>query len=176
MLPILLLTYGLSVTTNDIYDSSYELNEARHLQSEKKKLINKLLGEQLETNIIFLPIASYNSGGDSFTLSYVGLSYKSFEISEFTNSYGELTSGFLYHRVIKLTSQLSINYFLGVLYGYNGKLANKPRIPFSETFLFKGNLNPGAGFSLDYKINKIISFHIRFVPNITMFGLRLFLD
>ena len=172
----LLVVFSLADTIKDIHDIDYELKDTIYVKSEKKHFIYKLLGEPLETNIIFLPTASYTYSNTFFNISYVGFTYKSCEISRFINSYGDATYGLLYHRVINLSPKLSINYFLGLLYGYYGKLSTSPRLPFSNTFLFKGNVNPGAGLSLNYKLYNKINLNIRHVPNVTFWGLSLVLN
>lgn len=119
-----------------------------------------------------MPLGSHTRPPDIFGVWFMGYNYKGFEISLFQNSFRDLTFGFSHKRVWKFTDKFSANYGIGILYGYDGRLQNVEGIPFRDSFLIKGKINPVIALELDYKIYKNISIHSNITPLVIIYGIR----
>jgi len=141
-------------------------------QDKKKSFWQTLKGKELETSMSFLPFGTHYTSLEFNEVWYTTFNYKSFEVLGFKNSFNELAIGALYKREIGLTQKLSLIYGVGIMYGYHGKLVDVPTIPFRNTFLFKGEINPLAGLSLDYRFAKHFSFQLAISPAVGIYGIR----
>ena len=141
-------------------------------QKNEKSIFQSIIGEKLETSIIFMPLGFHTKHPDIFGVWYIGYNYKGFEISLFQNSFLDITFGFSHKRVWRFTDKFSANYGVGILYGYGGRLQDVEGIPLRNSFLFKGKINPVVAFEVDYKISKKISIHSSLTPLVIIYGLR----
>ena len=141
-------------------------------QDQKKTWWDVVKGEELETSMSFLPFGTHYTSLEFNEVWYTTFNYKSFEILGFKNSFNELAIGALYKREIGLSEKFSLIYGFGIMYGYHGKLVDVPTIPFRNTFLFKGEINPLAGVTLDYRFAKHFSFQLAISPAVGIYGLR----
>ena len=144
-------------------------------QDKKKSFWQTLKGEELETSMSFLPFGTHYTSLEFNEVWYTTFNYKSIELIGFKNSFNELTLGVSYKREIGITQKISLIYGFGIMYGYHGKLVDVETIPFRKTFLFKGEINPLAGITLDYRIAKKISFQLSLSPAVGIYGFRYFL-
>jgi hypothetical protein len=144
-------------------------------QDKKKSFWQTLKGEELETSISFLPFGTHYTSLEFNEVWYTTFNYKSIELLVFKNSFNEPTIGALYKRKIGITQKLSLIYGIGIMYGYHGELVDVPTIPFRNTFLFKGEINPLAGLTLDYRFAKKFSFQLALSPAVGIYGFRYFL-
>ncbi|WP_299058683.1 hypothetical protein [uncultured Polaribacter sp.] len=143
-----------------------------HLKAQEKTFWNKLKGEELETSVTILPFGTHYTALQFNEVYYVGFNYKSFELARFTNSFGEPSLTALYKRKIAFTENFSMQYGFGFMYGYHGKLQDVETIPFRNSFLFTGQINPLGGINLDYKLAKKLSFNLAITPVVAIYGLR----
>tara|TARA_B110000091_G_scaffold69035_1_gene75900 strand:+ start:264 stop:752 length:489 start_codon:yes stop_codon:yes gene_type:complete len=144
-------------------------------QDKKKSFWQTLKGEELETSMSFLPFGTHYTSLEFNEVWYTTFNYKSIEFIGFKNSFNELAIGLSYKREIGITQKLSLIYGIGIMYGYHGQLVDVETIPFRKTFLFKGEINPLAGLTLDYRIAKRISFQLALSPAVGIYGFRYFL-
>lgn len=144
-------------------------------QDQKKSFLQTLKGEALETSISFLPFVSRYTSLEFNEFWYTTFNYQSIELIGFKNSFNELALGLKYQREIGITQKLSLIYSIGIMYRYHGKLLDVPTIPFRNTFLFKGEINPLAGLTLDYRIAENFSFQLPLSPAVGIYGFRYFL-
>ena len=149
----------------------------------KKTFLQKIWGDPMESSITAMPIGLHtdfekHSSKKRSTINglhealYFGINYKTIELIGFQNSFGDLTIGLLYKRTWNFTKRFSINFGVGLMYGYDGRLQNTEGIPFRDTFLIKGDINPLTGFELDYKVYKKWSLHTSIAPRIIIYGFR----
>ncbi len=139
----------------------------------KKYIFEKIVGEESETAIAFLPFGTHIVTPDISEVWFIGYNYKSYGISVFKNTYQNWTFVLGYKRVWNFTQRFSITYDIGIMYGYQGKLQYVKGLPFRDTLLFKGPLNPVISFELDYKILKHISIHSIITPTLVIiYGLQ----
>lgn len=143
-----------------------------NLKAQRQSFWKTILGEPLETSVTFLPVGTHYTSLEFNEVMYVGFNYKSFEVARFTNSFGDPSLTALYKRKKSVTEKFSVIYGFGVMYGYHGRLKDVETIPFRNSFLFKGEINPLAGVSLDYKIVKKLSLHLSITPVVAIYGLR----
>ena len=132
-------------------------------------------GKELESSITFLPFGSHTKSLDFLEVWYTAYNYKSFEIAAFNNSYNDLTVALFYKREIEVIEKLSFIYSFGVMYGYGGKLKDLAGIPFRNTFVFNGDVNPIAGIIFDYRIVKKVSIQLNVSPVVIVYGARFIL-
>lgn len=141
-------------------------------QDKKKTFWQTLKGEELETSITFHPAGTHYTSLEFNEVWYTAFNYKSIEIAAFQNSFNELTLAAAYKRKIGITEKFSVIYGVGIMYGYHGKLTEVETIPFRNTFLWSGEINPLAGLTLDYKITKKLSFQVAISPAVAIYGFR----
>ncbi|MDG2193932.1 MAG: hypothetical protein P8K77_03575 [Polaribacter sp.] len=141
----------------------------------QKTFFQSVVGDELESSITFMPFGSHTKTIDVFRVWFTAYNYKSFEISVFKNSFSDWTLGLSYKRGWKFTKNFSANYGVGILYGYKGKLKDVRGVPFRDSFLVKGDINPVASFEIDYKISKKLSIHSTLTPLVIIYGLRFYL-
>ena len=141
----------------------------------KKTFLEKLWGEKLEDGIIFMPLGSHTTAPDVFDVLYTGFSYKNVELAVFKNSYRDWTMILLYKRVWYLSESLYFTGGAGLIYGYKGKLQEIEGIPFKESVLFSGDINPVVGLDVDYRISKKISIHASITPLVVIYGIKYYL-
>ena len=77
-----------------------------------------------------------------------------------------------YKRAWNFTKRFSMNVGGGIMYGYDGRLQNTEGIPFRDTFLIRGDINPVVGVELDYRFYKKWSVHTSIAPRIIIYGFR----
>lgn len=142
---------------------------------EQKSFFKKILGDPLESSITFMPVGTHTRKVDVFGVWYVGYNYKSFEVAAFSNSFSELTIGLFYKRAWNFTKRFSAIYGVGIMYGYHGKLQDVEGVPFRNSFLMTGEINPVAGFELDYKISKRFAIHANITPLVIIYGFKYYL-
>ena len=63
-------------------------NAYSQIQKEEKTIFQTIIGEKLETSIIFMPLGFHTKTPDIFGVWYTAYNYKGFEISLFQNSLG----------------------------------------------------------------------------------------
>ena len=143
--------------------------------AQKKSFLEILKGEELESSISFLPIGIHTDDWAPFGVWWTSYNYKSIEFAAFNNSFEKLTLAVLYKREIQLMHKLSLIYGLGIMYGYGGRLQNTESIPFRNSFLFTGDINPIAGLLLDYRIAKKLSVQLNMSPAVFATGVRFIL-
>lgn len=141
-------------------------------QKQGKSFWSVLKGNELETSISFLPAGTHYTSLEFNEVWYTSFNYKSYEIAAFKNSFNELTLAALYKRQIGFSQKLSLIYGIGIMYGYHGKLVDTPTIPFRNTFLFKGEINPLLGLTLDYRFAEKFSFQVAISPAVAIYGIR----
>tara|TARA_B110000046_G_scaffold185695_2_gene228657 strand:- start:5962 stop:6450 length:489 start_codon:yes stop_codon:yes gene_type:complete len=141
-------------------------------QDKNKTIWEFIKGEELKSSVTFLPFGSHTSDLDVIDIWYTSYNYKSYEIAAFKNSFGEFTLAALYKRKQQVTEKFSVIYGLGVMYGYHGELRDVESIPFRNTFLFTGEINPVGGVNLDYRVAKKLSLQISLTPVVILYGFR----
>ncbi|MGK0414540.1 MAG: hypothetical protein ACJA1B_002767 [Polaribacter sp.] len=139
---------------------------------QKKTFIKKLWGEKLEDGFIFMPLGSHTVRPDVFDVWYTGVSYKNIELSVFRNSFRDWTLGIYYKRVWYFSEKFYATFAGGMFYGYKGKLQTVKEIPFRDSFIVTGDINPALGLDVDYRISKKISIHGSVTPLIIIYGFK----
>ncbi len=158
-------------------------NNTTTTKKEKKSFLKKLWGDPLQSSITAMPIGlhtDFDKHGTSKRSTINGLhealyfaaNYKSIELAVFQNSFAEPVVALFYKRAWNFTKRFSVNFGLGIMYGYGGKLRNTEGIPLRDTFLIKGDINPVTGFELDYRVYKKWSIHSSIAPRIIIYGVR----
>jgi hypothetical protein len=141
-------------------------------QDKKKTIWETVKGKELETSMSFRPFGTHYTSLEFNEVWYTSFNYNSIELIGFKNSFNELALGLCYNREIGITQKLSLIYSFGIMYGYHGKLVDVKTVPFRKTFLFKGEVNPLGGLTLDYRIAKKISFQLSLTPAVGIYGFR----
>ncbi|MGB1284075.1 MAG: hypothetical protein ACPG44_06375 [Polaribacter sp.] len=137
-----------------------------------KTFLQELWAENLKDGLVFMPIASHTTSSDISNIWYTSYSYKNLELAVFKNSYEDWTLGLLYKRTWYLSEKVYISYGGGIMYGYKGKLGLTGNVPFRNSFLFTGPINPAIGIDLDYKIDPKVSIHVTISPLVVTYGLK----
>ena len=64
----------------------------------------------------------------------------------------------------------SLGYAMGLIYGYDGRLADIEKIPFRNTFLFNGPVSPLGGMFASYHLNEGFSLNFSVQPLVVLYG------
>lgn len=183
-LSVLLLLVSNATLAQNIEASIFNQDSVSTITKVKKKSIFKTIwGDQLQSSVTAMPIGLHtdfekHSSKTRSTINglhealYFAGNYKSVELAFFQSSYGQLVVAAFYKRAWNFTKRFSVNVGGGVMYGYDGKLRNTDGIPFRDTWLIKGDINPVAGFELDYRFYKRWSVHTSIAPRIIIYGFR----
>jgi hypothetical protein len=140
--------------------------------TNNKTFFQRISGEELQSSVVFMPFGTHPRNPDFYGVWYTAVNFKSVEMTYFRNSFGDPTVGVMYKRSWNLTKKFAVNYGLGFIYGYHGRLKDVKGIPFRDTFLIKNEINPVVGFAFDYKLYDMISLHATVAPNIVVYGFR----
>ena len=165
-----------------------ELNKAKNNDTQKPKttagkIWKTLWGDPLESSVTAMPIGlhtDFEKHGTSKRSTINGLhealyfsgNYKSVELAVFQNSFADPVVAVFYKRAWNFTQRFSANFGFGLMYGYGGRLQNTDGIPFRDTWLIKGDVNPVTGLELDYRFYKKWSVHTSLAPRIIIYGFR----
>ena len=157
----------------------FQLSYAQVLkqQVEKPCFWTTIWGDSPENGFKFLPLATHFQQSENpffHGAFYTAANYKSWELSAFNNSYNDFSISLFYLRKIKLTERFSIDYGAGFLCGYRGRLQKVEAIPFNNTFLYSGNLNPTYGIGFEYNLSKKIAISAMSNPAVIIYGLKYF--
>lgn len=147
------------------------------------KIWKVLWGDPLKSSVTAMPIGlhtDFEKHGTSKRSTINGLhealyfagNYKSVELAVFQNSFGDPVVALFYKRAWNFTKRFSVNVGAGIMYGYEGRLQYTDGIPFRDTWLIKGDINPVTGFELDYRFYKKWSVHTSIAPRIIIYGVR----
>lgn len=163
------------------------ISDSLNIKKKEKTALGKIWkvvwGDPLQSSITLMPIGLHtdfekHSSKTRSTINglhealYFAGNYIGIELAGFQNSYGDLTVAVFYKRAWNFTKQFSVNVGGGIMYGYNGRLQNTDGIPFRDTWLIKGDINPVLGFELDYRFYKKWSVHTSIAPRIIIYGFR----
>lgn len=153
----------------------------------KKSFLKRLWGDPTKSSFTAMPIGLHtdfekHSSKKRSTINglhealYFAINYENVELSVFQNSFGDATIGLGYKRTWNFTKRFSANFGAGLIYGYDGRLQFTEGIPFRDTFLIKGDVNPVIGLEFDYRFYKRWSVHTSIAPNIIVYGFRFLLN
>ena len=183
---ILLCIFVLNFTflfSQNIEPNSDESNSNQKKRTLVCKILKTIWGDPLESSITAMPIGLHtdfekHSSKKRSTINglhealYFAGNYKTIELAGFQNSFGDLTVALFYKRAWNFTKRFSMNVGGGIMYGYDGRLQNTEGIPFRDTFLIRGDINPVVGVELDYRFYKKWSVHTSIAPRIIIYGFR----
>ena len=104
---------------------------------------------------------------------YIGANCKGFEITSFINTYNDVSFGLNYKRKWVVSSKFSINYSIGILYGYN--LAKIEGFPLGLKSLAENTIVPVVGLDSVFKVAYKVALQGSLAPNVFLFGIRYYL-
>lgn len=156
-------------------------------QVKKKTFLQKLWGDRTKSSVTAMPIGLHtdfekHSSKKRSTINglhealYFAGNYRNVELAVFQNSFGDATFALTYKRTWNFTKRFSANFGAGLIYGYDGRLQYTDGIPFRNTFLIKGDVNPLMGLEFDYRFYKKWSVHTSIAPRIIIYGFRFLLE
>lgn len=156
-----------------LYSIGFLAQESKSEEKQKKKsFFRKIYGEAPKSSIIFMPIGHHIIDPDVIFPWYIGINYKSFELSVYRNSHNSISTSLFFKRKLKLSKKLYLIGGAGLTHGYKGKLQHVRGIPFKKT-LFSGSVTPVVGIELNYVISKRISINFSIVPPVVVaYGIR----
>lgn len=148
--------------------------EVANTNQNHNQLLDFVWGGAPKNGVIYLPFGRHTQIQDeNLTVNnLVGVVYNSISLGTFINSFREQTWYLVVMRNIFSYHGFGIDYFAGILYGYNGKLANVKGIPFRDTFLFKYNLNPIISLDTYYEITDYFHIQAMITPLVILSGIK----
>ena len=146
-------------------------------QATAFNLITFIRGTPVKNSIFYEPIGSHTSNGERkltwFQLA--GGTYHSFFAMTFINSFDNRTWALGIQRYLYQNKVFAVGYGAGLMYGYNGQLSTVHGIPFKNSFLFKGDINPVLGLMGDINLSKRLKLSCVITPLVMTVGFRLIL-
>jgi hypothetical protein len=139
-----------------------------------KRLLAFVWGRTPKNGIIYLPFGRHTQiQNENLTANnLVGVVYKSISLGSFINSFHDQTWYLVVMRNIFSRHGFGIDYFAGILYGYDGKLSTVEGIPLRDTFLFKSDINPILSLDTYYEITDHFQMHIMITPLVVLSGIK----
>lgn len=67
-----------------------------------------------------------------------------------------------------------VDYYLGLMVGYNGKLADVGGIPFRHTVLFRHDLNPIGTLDLHIDVSEYFELRTFLTPLVALAGVKIY--
>lgn len=161
-------SYGLST---DLLQTKISTRE----ETQKNiSFLDFIYGKPTKNGILYLPLGRHTQiAEENFSSNnLIGIVYNSFSFGTFINSFHERTWYLVIIRNIFSYYGFGIDYFAGLLYGYEGKLSQIEGIPLRETFLFQHNLNPVVSLGAHYEVEKHIQAQVMITPLVILYGVK----
>ena len=142
---------------------------------KKRSIFSYIWGQPVKNSIFYEPLGSHTKDGHRklkwFQLA--GFTYHSFFAMTFINSFNDRTYALGMQRYVYQNKIIALGYGFGLMYGYNGRLANVGGIPFRNSFLFKYDINPLACLLADINLSKRVKMSFVITPLVLTVGLRI---
>jgi len=135
--------------------------------------IDEYIGSKPSDGLMLLPLGIHTRNPTKIISSdLIGVIYHGYYIGSFINSFDDRVWSAGITREMFSYGIVGLDYYAGLMVGYNGNLADVPGIPFRRSFLFHGDLNVVA--SLDLHLDFSDSFEIRtfLTPLVIITGLK----
>lgn len=138
------------------------------------KVLDFIYGEPVRDGFVYLPFGIHTRAEEKAISNngLLGVVYNSLAFGTFINSFDDRTWYLASARNIISYNGFGLDYLAGVLYGYKGRLSTIDVIPFSNTFLFKGNLNPVVTISAYYEISEKFEIRTMITPLVVLTGIK----
>jgi len=152
--------------------------DAQTIEKEKSSFWKVLWGKPATDAITYMPFGTHTYGKKlhkPHPTHYIGYNIKAIEAAAFINSYEDWSITMMYKRQVPLSKKWSIDYGMGLIYGYDGRLVDQPGIPFKYS-LFSGPINPIAGGGINYRFSKKWSASVMIAPQINIYGVKYHLE
>ena len=137
-------------------------------------LLKFIYGSAPENGILLLPFGIHTQSEDKSwgNNNLVGVVYNSFSAGTFVNSFHDRTWYLVLMRNIVSYHGFGIDYFVGLVYGYEGHLATTNGIPFGDTVLFEHNLNPVISGDIWYRVTEHLQLQMTLTPLVVLAGFK----
>ena len=175
---LFLLAGNLHSQTAPVKNLDFFVNKTASEYDEEKKrtFIYRLLGDQVKSSVTIMPIATHIFSGVDLELPwYIAANYKGFEITSFINTYNDVSFGLNYKRKWVVSSKFSINYSIGILYGYGDNLAKIEGFPLGLKSLVENTIVPVVGLDFVFKVAYKVALQGSLAPNVFLLGIRYYL-
>jgi hypothetical protein len=129
-----------------------------------------VFGTPASNSVMVLPAGTHVFDPDVVDFMFVGLTYESVMLSTFVNSFGDRTYFLAAKRNWIDNEKYDVGYAFGLIYGYDGRLAEVGDIPFKDTFLFNGPVSPLLGLTSNYHVTENFSVNLTLQPLVVLYG------
>ena len=141
--------------------------------SSRATRLKALWGTTPADGLFYMPYGFHNDSSKLETFGLVGGIFKTAFLMTFTNSYGDRTWALGIERDLFQFHRLRFGYGAGLMYGYDGRLAESHGLPFRDTFLFKHAVNPAVGVPLHVDISRHVQFEAFLTPVVSLGGVKI---
>jgi len=137
-------------------------------------LLKFIYGSAPENGILFLPFGIHTQSEDKSwgNNNLIGVVYNSLSAGTFVNSFHDRTWYLVLMRNIVSYHGFGMDYFVGLVYGYEGHLATTNGIPFADTVLFEHNLNPVISGDIWYRVTDHLQLQMTLTPLVVLGGFK----
>ena len=159
---------------NEVNSRSNSSENSSDDRSIAKRLIDFIYGNPVRDGILVLPFGVHTRS-DNHAISMnnlIGLFQNSVGFGTFVNSFDNRIWYLVNARNLVSYHDFGLDYYVGVIYGYEGFLSTLETIPFHNSFLFKGNLNPVVSVSAYYTISDQFQLQVMYTPGIALAGVK----
>ena len=128
--------------------------------------------EKPENQISYTPLTTHYFRGDLAVSHLTSLNYGRIEAGFFINSYRDPTIALCYKTEVFQWKNTTIHMMAGTAYGYKRQLYQYPTIPLSGTILFKTEIVPVGGFTVEQTLFQRLSVKATFIPLVGGIGMQ----
>ena len=175
-LPLATVHAADNQTDKDAYfNLSNDRENSTDNPSTVKRLIDFLYGKPVNDGFIYLPFGAHTNSErfkEITKQNMLGLFHNSFGFGTFVNSFDDRIWYLVHGRNVVSYNDFGLDYYVGAIHGYKGFLSTLPGLPFHDTFIFKGNLNPIISMGAYYQLTDQVQLHTVFLPGIVLAGMK----
>ncbi|MHA3976834.1 hypothetical protein ACW9UR_04040 [Halovulum sp. GXIMD14794] len=130
--------------------------------------------EPIRNGIMYFPYGVHTASDELEATPHnlVGLSYRSFSLAYFRNSYGGDTVALVHGRNLLSYEPFGADLFYGIMYGYHGELAESDNMPSVAKPLFEGEINPVASVSPYWRVTERLELRAMLTPFFATLGVK----
>jgi hypothetical protein len=167
-------TNNSHLTLSRTLSNYVEQNDNLETISDKVNFLDRFYGKTPKDGLIIEPFGIHTTKiNEGLTDNYlVGIVYKSIAAGTFINSFRDRTFYLGVTRNIYASNGFGVDYFLGALYGYHGKLSTVSGVPLRDSFLWKNNINPVVSIDTYYEISEAFKLQLTITPLVILGGIK----
>lgn len=163
-----------SLESSSTLPNNIDKNGNLETSPNNSTFLEMIYGKTPKNGVVIQPYGIHTKKlNEGLTENYlVGVVYNSIAAGTFINSFHNRTIYLGVTRNLYSSNGFGIDYFLGALYGYHGKLSTVSGVPFRDSFLCKYNINPAVSIDAYYEISEAVRLELTITPLVILGGIK----